>query len=63
MKRRFMLKTGQYAYTTDGRVIQIQGIIENGSCAFRIFCSSVSSDVALFLILLQILSFPLRIFL
>ncbi len=30
MKRRFTLKTGQYAYTTDGCVIQIQDIIENG---------------------------------
>ena len=30
MKRGFALKTGQYAYTTDGRVIQIHEILENG---------------------------------
>jgi len=30
MKRKYTLKIGQYAYTTDGRVIQIKGIIENG---------------------------------
>lgn len=30
MKRGFTLKTGQYAYTTDGRVIQIHEILENG---------------------------------
>ena len=31
MKRGFTLKTGQYAYTTDGRVIQIHEILENGN--------------------------------
>ena len=30
MKRGFTPKTGQYAYTTDGRVIQIYEIMENG---------------------------------
>lgn len=30
MKRGFTLKVGQYAYTTDGRVIQIQEVLENG---------------------------------
>ncbi len=30
MKRGFTIKTGQYAYTTDGRVIQIQEVLENG---------------------------------
>ena len=30
MKREFTLKAGQYAYTTDGRVIQIHEILENG---------------------------------
>ena len=30
MKKDFIIKTEQYAYTIDGRVIQIQRILENG---------------------------------
>ncbi len=30
MKRGYELKTGQYAYTTDGRVIEILEILEEG---------------------------------
>ncbi len=30
MKTGMAIKTGQYAYTTDGRVIQIREIVEDG---------------------------------